>query len=96
MPKEGKKISRIDTKSAEGYTVTHNKVRWLVIRKERAGLVRPRQYPVARFPSAYILRLQNIETNDEIKVVVFGNGRVEEIELNMQHSGNRSRRRSTD
>lgn len=96
MSREGRKISRIDTKSAEGYTVSHNKAAWLVVRKERAGLVRPRQYPTSRYPDAYILRLQNVETKEEIKVVIFGNGRVEEIEFNMQHVRNRPRRRSND
>jgi hypothetical protein len=97
MPLEKKKAVRpVGNDSTVERTVRYKNALWIVIGRERASLARPAQYPLSRFAGAHILRLRNVESNEEIKVLVRPRGAVEDVALNMQGASRRRKRRSNE
>lgn len=73
--------------SAEGRVIRYKRKKYLVLDKHRASLVRPAQYPIfdRRYEDSFLLKLRNVDTGAERKIVLHSDGSIDEVEFDMKN-----------
>lgn len=91
---EGLRTRRVED-AAKGAVIRYGREKYLVMDKQRACIVRPAQYPVLsrKYAESYLLKLKNVQTGEERKIVVHKNGSVDEVEFDVKHGPRRARKK---